>query len=125
MADVTSTTTTVKTVAPAAPKTPTLSKVDLALTATSALVPLILGAMNLVPNPIVAIAAMVLAALWAVLKTYLATKHLDAATVSASVAQLEAAFEKATGKTIPADVKSALEFGAGAAAEAATAAPGA
>lgn len=110
-----STTTVTKTITPSAG----MHWSDAALVAATALVPLALTVLGAIPNAATAIAAMVLGAVWTLAKTYLASKHLDKAQLEAQVAVLEAAFEKATGKTIPADIKTAIEFSSGAVAEAA------
>ncbi len=116
----TSTTTTTKTVDSTTAKAPSLNGFDLAMVAASALVPMALSAMGMVPNPIVAAVAGILGAVWTVAKTFLASKHLGSrADVEAAVAKVLAGIEKATGKDIPADIESAIEFGAGAAAQSA------
>lgn len=82
--------------------------------ALSTLVPMALTAMGHAPNPIVAAAGVALSALYAVLRTWLKSKHIDKASVVDAIVKAEAAVEAATGKRLPADLKSAAEFGAGA-----------
>lgn len=106
-----------KSTTPAAVK---LAWPDLALVALSALMPMVISALGAIPNPAVSVAAMVLAAVWTLAKSWIATKHLGSrADVEKAVAGVMAAIEKASGKDIPADIESAVQFGAGAAAESA------
>ncbi len=107
-----------------APKTATpavkLGGFDLGMVIASSVIPLALSALGMVTAPWAPIAAAVLGVTWTVCKTFLVSKHLGTrAEVEANVAKLLAAIEKATGKDIPADLESAIEFGAGAAAESA------
>lgn len=106
MATVTQTTTT--SVKPAAPKPGFLSSEFFAI-ASSTLLPLALTAMGHAPDPIVAAVGMALSAAYALLRTWLKTKHIDAAAMLEAVHKMEAAAEAGIGKPLPADVKLAVE----------------